>query len=300
MPQTPLPRLLLLANFFSRNPKASLQDIIRYLDRHGFPVSSRTAERDIYRLRTQFRIDIDYDRASNIYTVTQGSIGHLNELCQMQSYYNTAGLLEKILNIGVKGVDVIDMESQGTVKGVNWLDEIFSAISNRKNIELLYKKFDSESEQPHDLSPWLLKYYQGRWYVVGEVEGQLRIFGVDRIHGITPSETGYVKCRKDPKAIFKDQIGIFYEDHDPVIVRFLATEMHSKYLTTLPMHVSQEKGPKAGKWVEYTLKVRINFELVQQFLMAGERVKVLEPPDLVSRMKEEIKKMYGYYFDTDK
>ncbi|MBK7035878.1 MAG: WYL domain-containing protein [Bacteroidetes bacterium] len=262
--------------------------------------SQRSLERDFKRLRENLQIKIEYDRACDGYYIAEDSISDLDHVFKITDYLHSGELLQTILSEGLKKINIIDMDSNGELLGADWLDLLLKSITNKQSIVITYQSFNHEDPFSHDVSPWLLKFYQGRWYVVGNTHNGLRIFGVDRILDIHSSNSKYVKYKANPREIFKNQVGIYYTTEQPVEVRFLATPVHAKYLNTLKMHHSQKYIGKQKEWELYSLFVTINFELTQQFLLAGQRVKVLSPPDLVNRLKGEIKNMYKLYFDSDR
>lgn len=300
MPQSPLRRLFAIIKYLKSHRFASIKSISSYLEKINYPASQRSIERDFERLRKDYGVSIEYDKANGGYTMEDNSFGYLDEMCLMAEYFQSAELLQTILNKGIDKVNVIDLDSNVELLGADWLDELFKSITNERNMLITYQAFHSDKPNAHDVSPWLLKYYQGRWYVVGFAYKGLRIFGIDRIQDLAPSTTQYVKYEGNQREIFKNQIGIFISKEPPVEIRFLATPRHAQYLDTLKMHHSQKHLGKQKEWELYSLFVSINPELVQQFLFAGEKVKVLSPPDLVEDMEDAIKKMFQNYFPSDK
>ena len=300
MPQSPLLRLIAIGKYLKKNKYASLRSINQHLEDLEYTTSQRSIERDFKRLRQNYHINIEYDKSYGGYKIDENSLGFLDDMCRMAEYFQSGELLQTVLDNGLDKVNVIDLDSNGELLGADWLDELFKSISSKKNILITYQSFHQDSPIIHDVSPWLLKFYQGRWYVAGFAYKGLRIFGVDRILDLKTSATKYERYVGNPRDIFKNQIGIFNAPDAPVEVRFLASPMHAKYLDTLKMHHSQKHLGKQKEWELYTLFVTINFELMQQFLLAGERVKVLSPPGLVKNIKREIKKMYSLYFTTVK
>jgi len=300
MPSYPLPRLIAIIRCLSYKKSCGLAAIQFYLENREINVSNRTLERDFKRLRSNFNIDVVYNKNERAYQISQDTELNIKAFCELGEHFQSAKLLSTIMKGGMKDVKVIDLSSNGQLSGTDFLDQLFEAISGRYNLLIAYQAFDKDNAHSFDVSPWLLKFYAGRWYVVGEYEGNLRILGIDRIVNVERSKTRYHPYKGNPKDIFNNQVGIFYKSGPPVEVRFLATPRHAQYLNTLPMHNSQQHLGVKNKWELFSLKVTINLELVQQFLMAGNRVKVLSPNELVKEMKVEIKKMYDFYFNSDK
>lgn len=69
------------------------------------------------------------------------------------------------------------------------LGELYQAISSKSAIDLRYHLFSSpEDIKSINFHPYLLKEYNGRWYVIGAADSDMKMlnFALDRICSITP------------------------------------------------------------------------------------------------------------------
>lgn len=294
-----LPRPLAVLLYIDRGHYPSKQQILTHLsDRDYEKLSNRSIERDLQRLRVDMGIVIRFDKAKRGYHIPaeENEVAHVQSLLRIGGYFHSNEVLQRALTEGTQNLDFIDLNHRGKLTGEDWMDQLYDAVSKRYNLLVTYQSFDAKQPKPYLLSPWVLKYYQGRWYVAGETKDGFRIFGVDRILDIEKAKGPFKKCAVPPNEVFSHQIGIYDAMKKPVKVVFKASPKHAQFLRTLPMHHSQKEGKTLpDKWVEFTLEVSLNFELMQNFLMAGNRVIVLQPKRLIETLKKEISQMHSYY-----
>ena len=71
------------------------------------------------------------------------------------------------------------------------------------------------------------------------------------------------------------------------------------YIKTDPIHHSQKYVCEKDGGVIISLHLYINTELEMQLLSYGKRIKVLAPPELRQKMKDNVKAMSSHYEDSD-
>ncbi len=251
------------------------------------PISARTLERYLFELNEEFGINIKYNRSRKGYElVAEDDIG-VEQFFKFMEFSGKANLMQDILNTGKEGLKYLDFEEKGLLKGVHFLSPLFHATRKQQVCALSYYKFDSEEVHEHVLYPYLLKEYQGRWYIIGYCEDQkdTRTFAVDRIRELVVRKD---KFRKKP--LFKKLenldhcIGLNWSNEkiERIVIRF--TEYQAKYQRALPWHWSQkelETEPTTPKgFVDFEFRLIINYELKQKIWMLGKEVEVLEPEGL--------------------
>lgn len=294
-----LPRPLAVLLYIDRGLYPSKQQILTHLANKDYEkLSNRSIERDLQRLRSDMGVVIRFDQHKKGYYLPpeDNELEHVQSLLRIGGYFHSNEVLQRALTQGTQNLDFIDLNHRGKLIGEDWMDLLYDAAAKRRNLLITYQSFDAIRPKSYLLSPWVLKYYQGRWYVAGETKNGFRIFGVDRIRDIEKAKGPFRKCPVPPTEIFRHQIGIYEAMRKPVKVVFKASPKHAQFLRTLPMHHSQQEVKTLpDQWVEFTLQVSLNFELTQNFLMAGERVVVLQPKKLIDNLKKEIDRMHSYY-----
>lgn len=77
---------------------------------------------------------------------------------------------------------ILSFTSTAVLKGTKWLPLLFDVISNKQVINVSYRPFNGKTKE-YLLHPYLLKEYNGRWYLIGAIDSDkfLINFSIDRI-----------------------------------------------------------------------------------------------------------------------
>lgn len=245
-----LTRIVLLDKLLADRYHAfSIQDMTDYLERelphYGQEggVSKRCVEKDIEYLEYNFPILIEFER----YTVDahSGSTDRAYRKRCIRYADPTFSIFKGKLTEEEKGLLTTALSILGSFEGLDgfgWLDdfsmrlglvetkpviqmsknllenktlmaETFSAIRANTVVKLYYQLFNNSEECEVVLSPYLLKEYNRRWYLVGAADdtGKLLTFALDRITSINLLP-GY-EFREAPEDMlerYEDIIGVSY------------------------------------------------------------------------------------------
>ena len=201
--------------------------------------------------------------------------------------------------------------SKNLVENSTLIASLFSAISNEQVVELTYRKFLDSTERKVIISPYLLKEYNRRWYIVGGAYDTKRIlnFALDRLVEIE-FKTGYTfkPCETDLEERFEEIIGVTFNEEVPLTqILFWVSDAIKGYIHTKPIHGSQIhiKGDRADKLhILYsqlqsgdflTIECRENFELIRELTAWGDDLIVLTPVSLRDRIVDRINRMKTRY-----
>jgi predicted DNA-binding transcriptional regulator YafY len=271
--------------------KPSIKEILRYLDDNNHPIMAREFKRDLDAISRDFNIDVLYNRRGNYYYIDpEYSSGLASALTYLEMAQTADIIVESFRDIkALQSFVIFDQTSLG--KGVEHLPLLIDAIKSELVVSVWHSTFQDEVEKCYSFSPRLLKQYQGRWYVVGAVDGITNpmVFGLDRIHHVK-IELEVPKVGPLDLSGFDEIVGVSLPEGELVEVRFEATPLQAKYLEALPLHRSQRVIARRPDSVEFMLLVRPNYELRQEFLKLGESVHVLSPETLVQEIQEIYKK----------
>jgi predicted DNA-binding transcriptional regulator YafY len=89
---------------------------------------------------------------------------------------------------------LIDFEKNDNLKGLEFLDDLYQYILNKKASTLTYKSFKARSESTFVFYPYLLKEFRNRWFIIGRKnnrEGILNL-ALDRIISVESSEKAFL------------------------------------------------------------------------------------------------------------
>ncbi|MBB6609989.1 WYL domain-containing protein [Pontibacter sp. Tf4] len=304
--------------------------IQRISETKDIDISERSLDYDLYQMRhcsqLNYNAPIAYSKKENgyYYTDPNYSIGNfpLNEV-ELQAlaaavdtlsqykhiavFNEFAATVDKVINLvqqisferPAKGLKFIDFERAPYAKGKEFLDPLIAATRNKSPILLSYLKFDDTLPKERTVSPYLLKEYRNRWYLVGlqHETNNLRKFALDRIHSLRPAE-GEVYIHSEgfePELYFKNTIGISLEDGkvEQIVLSFTPHDGH--YVKTQHLHQSQETLIDDDHELRIKLRVVINYELIATILSFGKNVKVLAPEALRQEMLNIFEECRGMY-----
>jgi len=187
--------------------------------------------------------------------------------------------------------EVISIESNIDLKGIEHLGTLYDAIVNELVLKVEYKDFKSDESFELTFHPHFLKQYNNRWFAFGlneEFEIPTWNLALDRIQKIDQIQGDYVHTEIDWNEYFFDIIGVTRPDDgevEKVVLEF--TKEQAPYIITKPLHPTQKH-----KWVYKKLMVTIevisNYELESLILSFGNKVKILKPDGLKKRISKRI------------
>ncbi len=186
------------------------------------------------------------------------------------------------------------MESNNLLKGISFIAPLHNAIREKIPLLISYQSFKATQKQDLVFSPYLLKEYRNRWFLIGhhkKVEG-LMTLALDRIDTI--EEMGKNSYKEylgiDFERYFSDTIGVTKTHKDRghrVILQINAK--NAPYVATKPIHHSQQiLDKKEDGSILVRIDVVLNFELEREILGFGESIKVLSPRNLQARIKQRL------------
>ncbi len=192
------------------------------------------------------------------------------------------------------------------------LAELFGAISSRSAIKLHYHVFDKPGIREVDLSPYLLKEYNCRWYLLASPFDRDKIltFALDRIDAVT-YDTGrtYKPAPEDFSERYEDIIGVTYPENSKLEkITFWVSPESKNYVETKPIHGSMriKKGNSAEKLSQQypglpadgmfcTIDCIENYELIRELTSYGPNLIVLSPEHIVDKVVSIAQKILSAY-----
>jgi predicted DNA-binding transcriptional regulator YafY len=155
-------------------------------------------------------------------------------------------------------------------------------IGDRRCVRLLYRRFDQQ-DTDRVMEPYALTFQWGLWYLVGfcHLRQDMRTFRVDRIRQVVPLEERFSMPR------------------DFSVREYLARTMRFEPAYEVVVHLDASVAPEVrewhGHWMEITdhadgtITARFGVAdlewTVNWVLRHGSEAKVLEPPELIARVR---------------
>ena len=290
--QGTIKRYLLIVQKITSAKYPSFQVLQDNLSDHGFEISPRTLQRNIEQIRHEFGLDIQYDRTQNGYFVDKDESLNYESFIKFLEIISTAELLTDSFKDGKDTLNYISFETDGSLRGIEHLKSLLSAIKNHRIILFNHKNFETGKITKYRINPYLLKEYQNRWYVVGLIKGinEFRAFGIDRIENLEVlTDIFNPDPSLKPSKLFENVVGLTQSMGDPEEVILSFTILQGQYIEALPLHSSQKVIEKTKNSVLVKLMLIPNFEFKQKILMMGDSVKILKPAWLKKEIINDLK-----------
>jgi proteasome accessory factor B len=288
-------------------------------------VSAKTIQRDIDFMRDRLGLPIEYDQLQFgfYYTepvanfpsieVSQGEIIALFVARKaLEQYRGTS--FERSLRTAFQKIseglrDRVDFQwtdvdsaisFRGLGRSVADID-LFEAVSKgvieSREIEFDYKKAKSSGHEPRRVRPYHLGSVSDQWYLFGFdlARGQIRTFVLQRMRGVKLTATRFQ--RPPDFSINKhlsESFGV-YSGHGHYAVRVRFDALAGQIVSERQWHASQKIKPLPGGGVEMTMELGSLEEVERWLLSWGKRAFVLEPPELVDRIKATLRLLNQAY-----
>jgi predicted DNA-binding transcriptional regulator YafY len=286
-------RLSLILNYVKHHSYPSMSDLLIYLTDKDLQPTERTLQRDMKTLRDLCFIEIKYNRFHNGYYIDEESKAEFDNWMQVFELFNTARIINETLVKSSGNIDFIDFDRTTMRMDPEILKGLLQAVIDRNVVQFMHYSYWREEERTIVLYPHLLKQYQNRWYVFGCLsDGAFRSFGIDRIKGLHVLPEVFKPKMKRPKEQFDHVIGLVYEGEQVEQVVLSYDPFQGNYIKSQPLHASQKILVDDEKELRISIRVIPNYELEEQILKQGERVKVISPEWLkqgvIDRLREAL------------
>jgi predicted DNA-binding transcriptional regulator YafY len=267
-----------------RSDKLGYNAPIKVIDRKYY-----TYEDPDYSITNIPLTDQDLEKLTEVTEILKQFKGfsHFSELSVM-----VQKLEDKVHAEKAKQKPVIDIEKNENLKGLEYLEGIYQAISKKQVLNIWYQSFRAKRPGKIILHPYLLKEYRNRWFVLGRKGDKQPIItlALDRIHEIeVNTEKNYIEDSEfAPDEYYKNIIGVIVNSNRPTNVHLFVDKENAPYIITKPLHHSQQLISETDKGVEIAIKVIPNFELEREILGFGDSIEVISPKNLREKIHQKL------------
>jgi predicted DNA-binding transcriptional regulator YafY len=201
--------------------------------------------------------------------------------------------------IGKSESQILQVEEPVNKTTPNGLEEVLKAIVHKKLLLIIYKPY-GRLQSEHKFSPYLLKEYRNRWYVIGHsaTKNNIIVLALDRIEKLEEAKGKYISDASfSPDEFFRYSFGITQvHDAKPERVVLEFDPVEAPYIISQPLHHSQKcLSEEDSDTYRVELNVYLTAELKMAILSFGKDVKVLEPKSLRKELENCIKEMSSLY-----
>lgn len=191
----------------------------------------------------------------------------------------------------------ISFEQQPYVYSSYHLNDISDAIRGKTALEIDYKPFNKE-KSTFVFHPYFIKEYRNRWFCIGlnSANNNIENLAFDRIIKFKTSNQKFIEHPDfNPDTYFKYVVGVSVPyGEKPQDIELQISPQLKNYIETKPIHPDQEI-VQAGENFVVKLRLITNKELIQLILGYGSQAKVLNPPSLIDKIKQEILLLNSLY-----
>ncbi len=312
-----------------KKPHPTLEELIAYVTNHfDKPVSKRTVQLDLQEMRysqaLNFNAPIAYNRNDRSYRYTDENysinnlqvsadelhgldfaISLLDQFKHLPAIREFEDAIRKIastvkINKEARGEsDHIQLDKPFIIKGIEYIEPILKAISERRVLKFTYQKHGSDSTSQVLLEPYIVRESKNFWYIIGngisKKEPKILTYALDRISGLQITDQVFSDSNIDKKNFYKNVLGVTLAEGKPEKLELSFTPLQGKYIKTMPIHHSQKILKESKTELRISLELVVNTELKMQLLSYGDNVKVIEPKKLAEEIKEVAVKMAKLY-----
>jgi predicted DNA-binding transcriptional regulator YafY len=178
------------------------------------------------------------------------------------------------------------------------LDDLFQAVADLRPLTLQYRSKGKGKEETIVIHPYALVLHRDAIYSVGKHCGrnEIRTFLLDRMRATecATTERFELPADFDIDDYFQGELGIWRtEEKHRVVIEF--DNEAAEYVRSRRVHPSQRLSALPGGGIRSTMTVGSLTPVVSWVLEWGPRAKVIEPVELVARVKQELEQALAKY-----
>ena len=292
-------RYIWLIDLIQRSGHISFENIARAwrrssLNQNGERLSERTFFNHKDAILLTFGLEIKCDRTLGYYISNEEDLGSDS----LKNWMLQSLALNNIMNEGADLRDRIICEDIPSSQ--KWLPDVMTSMRDGKKLEMTYQSFWRNKSHTCDVSPYCLKLFKQRWYMLAKTEAyeNPRIYALDRVIDMKQTQASFrMPAGYDPKNVFRKLFGVILDNGpvEDVLIRVAADQV--KYYRTLPLHHSQEEGESTDAYAEFRYRLVPTFDFCRELLSKGMYVEVMSPAWLRKEIADELRQTLKKYSD---
>ena len=181
------------------------------------------------------------------------------------------------------------------------LEGLQRSLLNQYRVRLSYAKKGLKQVESYEVDPYTLVFHKGGIYLLGYAHNRkgMRLFALERIRGVDVSRHRFdIPEGYEPEAHFATAFGLVSDREMKVRVRFSSEVAHTLQERVWMPGQRLKSDSDGGVVIEFNAAGEM--ELVSWVLSYGAHAEVLEPPELRSAVKQQVRKMRQFYRSKDK
>lgn len=248
-------------------------------------------------IEENFKIDIECNSLGEYYIETHGSVQDERIRNWLLDSYTIRGVMENSAELA----DRILLEDVPSAR--EYMPTLVKAMRVNKKVTFTYYNYmRSMPEREIVFSPYFIKLFKQRWYMIGAKDGEkgrIRTYALDRVSDMfIVNEHFKVPDHIDPATFYDDYFGITTTEGDVRRISLMATPRQAKFLRALPLHQSQIEEVHDDYSI-FSYKMKLTGDLVRELMSCGDGIKVISPSELRVMLIDEYKKALSAYESAD-
>lgn len=182
-----------------------------------------------------------------------------------------------------------------------YIEGLQRALLHQYRVRLTYAKKGLKEAGEYDIDPYTLVFHKGGIYLLGYAHNRkaMRLFALERVRGIEVTRQRFeIPAGYRPEDHFSSAFGLVSDTPMKVRVRF-SSEIAHTVQERIWMQGQRLKTDSDGR-VTIEFEAAGEMELVAWILSYGAFAEVLEPPELRSEVKRQIREMRQFYRSKEK
>lgn len=186
-------------------------------------------------------------------------------------------------------------------EGARFLSTIVSAMKEGRLLLMTYKRFERQEAHSFRLTPYCLKVFKQRWYLIGKPEDHPeetapRVYALDRVMEICATDQiGKMPKNFDPGTFFENQFGVDRRITETEYIKVKVKAAAANYIRTLPIHETQYETEQNDEYSIFTYHIAPTYDFIQELRKHGANLEVLEPAYLREAFRSEAAQLAHMY-----
>lgn len=286
-----------LVNTIQRAGRISLAEInerwIRTEMSGGVPLARTTFNRHKDAIEDIFGIYIDCDRRDS-YRYYIGNKGVLREE-SVQNWMLSTLSVNNLISESMSLQHRILLENIST--DGEFLETTIDAMKKGCRLKIAYRRYQSSETKTYSVSPYCIKLFRQRWYLLGRFDKGYAMLSYDRMENVESLQEHFEIDRDfDVKSFFSECYGVVIGDgktSERIVLRAYGREAFN--LRDLPIHHSQREINEEDGYADFEYRLRPTADFVGYLLSRGRWVKVLKPISLADEIRTQLQEaLKGY------
>lgn len=196
----------------------------------------------------------------------------------------------------------ITFENNDSLAGMGNFRLLAECVINHQPIKIGYRQFGITETKTISVHPYLLKQYNGRWFLLGANEGfnNIGTYPLDRIRTVRLWKAKFRQPEIDMADYFNNTMGVTVKNEPAEHIVLKISAKRYPYVETKPFSDRQKIVTHDEESYTISFPMRINNELVAELLSFGDDLEVIEPKQLRDIIAEKISRLSQKYSTVQK